>query len=569
MDYGSQILLIKSASIILFVFFSSLGFAASKDDFNWSGNLYKKIRKYNQIHKKFFKQTCSPGTDFKYKKLLKKYRGQGNYLPLLGDDIDRQAIKSNLKHYSKKIKYIDRQLLRLKKQKQFPIYALITKDIESSLQKLLNLKKNYYSEISNEKKLKYLQESNSLLSLLVKQYDNMVDQIYFLKSYNYPNNHLKNRFDYEKYKDSEKNEIKKRANKIFFYRKIVEEGTYNSKNQRSDLYTRSTLDTLYYKIRKQKNFISENVRYDLEWILKNIERFLKEGKKGFVIRLKDWRRKTVEAQSFYQDIIKAKSKAKAKRLVRQRNEATINLKKFVYQKQAEVYHFWQKYKPLWKSLFVLETILYNEVGTIDGENALERKDVAQIVFNRYLNDFYSSLDAEQELSKYLNKDLDYDNERWLNTLFRVGEFSFTYHYISSVSKIFCPDMSRRGKSIRNKNLKISLKELRDFREDYRATRYFSRVSMLGKIDMAQVWTDYEKVPEKPGYEITRRTEHRKLEKLFYTDKYQFLYNFKDYKGVSYQVIKVADEKYAMTWIRGRPRFYEHRNPHLFTYFQKK
>lgn len=559
----------KLASFLLLLFFTADLLAASKKDFLWSGNLYKKIRKYNQVHKKFFKQVCTPGTDFKYKKLLRKYRGQGNFLPLLGDDIDRNAIKKNLSHYQKKKKYIDGQLKKIKKQKRFPQFKFISKDIRANIDHLLLLKKKYHSEISNEKKLKYIQDSSRSLKLLVKQYDNLVKQVYFLQSYNYPNDHLKNRFEYEKYKDSDEISFQKKANRIFFYRKIVEDGTYNSRHQRSDLYTRSTLDTLYYKVRKQENFISENVRYDLHWILRNIERFLKEGKKSFVTRLKDWRRKTVEAQDFYQDIIQQKNRKKAKALVKQRNEATIELKRYVYQKQADTYHFWQTQSKLNKSLFVLETILYNEVGTIDGKDALERRDVAQIVMNRYLDDFYSSIDKDQELAKFLKQDINYDDERWLNTLFRVGEFSFTYHYISAVSKIFCPDMSRRGKSIRNTNLKISLKGLKDFKEEYKAMRYFSRVSMLGKIDMSSVWTDYKKVPEKPGYEITRRITHRKLEKMYYTDKYQFLYNFKDNKGISYQVIKIRDDIYSMTWVRGRPRFYQYRDPHLFTYFEKK
>lgn len=542
-------------------------FAVGPSDFNWKGNLYKKIRKYEKIHKQFFKKVCTPGTEFKYYKLLRKYRGQGNYLPLLNNDIDRNAIKVNLKHFKRKLQYINSLTKKLTKDKKLPKFDFVAADLENTIKELLSLKKGYYAEISDKKKLKLVAESNKRLKLLTQQFDTFLNRIYFLKSYNFPNDHLKNRSEYEKYKNYDDKKRKSKANKIFFFRKIVEDGTYNRKHQRSDLYTRSTLDTLYFKMRKQKNFIDENVRYDLDWVLRNIEKFLKEGQRSQLTRLKDWKKRTSDSYNFYKDIIQQKNKKKAKQLVKDRNEATINLKRFVYTKEAEVYHFWIKQKRLWKSLFALETILYNEVGVIDGEDALERRDVAQIVMNRYLNDFYSSLDENQEIIKYLKVDKDnYEKEHWLNVLFRVGEFSFTYHYIPSVAKIFCPDMSRRGRSLRKKNLKISLKALKDFKKDYRAMRYFSRVSMLGKIDMSSVWSEYQKIPEKPGYEVLRQ---RTLERNFHADKYQFLYNFKDPKGISYEVVKIKDKTYAMTWIRGTPRFFKYRNPHLFTYFQKK
>ncbi len=556
----------KLISIIL-ILISFQVHAESPDNFAWSGNLYKKIQKYTKIHKQYFKKVCTPGTEFKYYKLLREYRGQGNYLPLLENDIDRKAINANLKHFKRKLSHIKKIAKKVRKSKRLPKFKLVAKDLKASIKELLSLKKKYYAEVSDKKKLKLISESDKRLKLLTQQFDTFLNRVYFLKSYNFPNDHLKNRAEYEKYKDYDDKKNKNKANKIFFYRRIVEDGTYNHKHQKSDLYTRSTLDTVYFKIRKQKHFIDENVRYDLEWVLRNVERFLKEGRRAQMARLKDWKKRTNDGYKFYKDIIQQKNKKKAKKLVQDRNEATINLKKYVYSKQAESYRFWMKQDRLWRSLFSLETILYNEVGVIDGKDALERRDVAQIVMNRYLNDFYSSLDEKQELVKYLKAGEDkYEGNRWLNTLFRVGEFSFTYHYISAVVKIFCPDMSRRGRKLRKKNLKISLKALKSFKEDYLAMRYFSRVSMLGKIDMSTVWSEYEKIAEKPGYEVSRQ---RSLERNFHADNYEFLYNFKDPKGVSYQVIKIKDKIYSMTWIRGRPRFYKYRNPHLFTYFQKK
>ncbi len=541
--------------------------AFGSEYFSWSGNLYKNIRKYNEIHKQYSKEVCTPGTDFKYYKLLKNYRGQGNYLPLIKNDIDRKAISTNLHHFKKKLSHISKIKKQLLKDKKLPSYNLISKNLIDTTEKLLLLKKNYHSEIDQTKKANLLKESSRNIELLKTYYKSFIEQIYFLKSYGYPNDHLKNRVEYEKYKVDSANPNKSKANKIFFYRKVVEDGAYDKNRRRGDLFTRSTIDQLYYSVMKEKHFISENVRYDINWLSSVVEKLIKRGHKTQLSRVSEWYERTKEKYQFYLDIIKSKNAKKAKQLVKNRNEASIELKKYVYTKQAESYHFWRKQDRLWKALFAQETILFNEVGTIDGKDALERRDVAHIVMNRVLDPFYSDLSEKQELVKYLNlKPNEWKKEKWLNTLFRVGEFSFTYHYISSVVKIFCPDMSRRGKQIRKKNLKIALKAMKSPRENYKAFRYFSRVSMLGKIDMATVWSDYDKIPEKPGYEVSNQS---KLRRLFYADKYHFLYNFKDSKGVNYQVLEIKDKTYSMTWKRGRPRFFKYRDPHLFTYFSKK
>src|SRR5690606_9557374 len=205
------------------------------------------------------------------------------------------------------------------------------------------------------------------------------------------------------------------------------------------------------------------------------------------------------------------------------------------------------------------TILFNEVGRVDGEDGLERRDVAQVVLNRVNDDFYSSLSKKQELYSELKLDSDkIEKEKWLNALFRVGEFSFTYYYISGVVKIFCPDMTRIGKNLRDSNLKISLQALNGFEEDFKAVRYFSRASMLGRINMAEVWSDYEKLPEKPGLEIIKQN---KLVSAYKSDNYEYFYDFKDNKGFEYLVLSIDDKTYSMRFERGQPKFFKYRNPH--------
>lgn len=545
--------------------FNSIAFASTEAPITWSGNLYKLAYKYKQLHKNFSKEVCRPGTDQKYYKLLRKYRGTGFYLPLNGNDIDREAIKSNLHHFSQKMSYIDKTKKKLVGKEKLPSFEEVSKELKENLNHLLELKKNYSQEIRKKKKNEIRDESSERIELLRKQFDEFVEKVFFLKSYNFPNDHLQNRRDYELYKDNDKTISK--ANKVFFFRKIVEDGTYHSDHTYPDLYLRSTLDTLYLTIQKEKIFISENLRYDLEWILRKVERALDEGYKIHLERLSEWYKRTKLNYDFYNDIIQIKNRKKAKKLVERKNQATLEMKKFVYTKQAEVYRWWTKQDPLMRAVFVLETALFNEVGTVDGKDALERYDVAQIVMNRVEDDFYSSLDPNQELVKYIRlKQKEYANYKWLNALFRVGEFSFTYHYISSVVKIFCPDMSRAGRNLREKNIKISLKSIKNYRPEFNVLRYFSRISMLGKIDMSSVWFDYEQYPERAGYLVGNQ---RRLIRFYLADKYQYLYSFTDPKGLSFQVIKIGDDTYAMRWVRGKPQFYKYRDPHLFKYFLKK
>lgn len=533
----------------------------------WTGNLYKRAHEYKTTHDKFSKEVCSGGADQKYNRYLRKYRGTGFYLPLLGNDIDRGAIKKNLPKFKEKLAFIENTKKKLEKSETLPNFIMISEPLAQNLRKLLGYKKVYSQGIESDKKEKLRKKSNEELDKLRKNFEAFLEHVYFLKSYNFPNNHLENRRQYELYKDREDLKSRKKSNELFFMRKIVEDGTYNSEHGGSDLFLRSTLDSLYLAIQKEKDFISENLRYDLDWALRVVESVLSRSHSEQVERLEEWGRRTKANLAFYQDIIKIQNRKKADKMVKDKNDASIKLKEFVYTKQAEVYKWWKDKPELMRALFVLETILFNEVGRVDGKDALERVDVAQIVLNRLNDPFYSTLDPNQELVKHLGMSAEeYSQYKWLNTLFRVGEFSFTYHYISSVVKIFCPDMSRVGKNLRAKNVKISLKALKNHRKEFNVLRYFSRVSMLGKIDMSTVWFDYEKYPERPGYEITNQ---RQLIRLFLAGKYQYLYSFVDPEGVGFQVVKIGDDTYSVKWKRGRPNFHKYRDPHLFKYFIKK
>lgn len=566
MDFGSLILFKLSLSLFLFLA-TTLAFGSDKQPpVKWSGNIYKVIHNHTEKFEKFSKKVCGPRDAAKYWTLLKSYRGTGFYLPKLGEDIDREAIKKNLHHFQKKISYIDSLITKLKTVKVYPNFKLIHNELDQTVKELLSLKKKHQSEIRREKREQIRKESARNLIRLQKQFDIFLNHIFFLKSYQFPNDFLDYRERYEGVKDKEGIKYEKMANEIFFFRKIVEDGAFDPDHTRPDRYVRATLDTLYLNIKNEKDFISENVRFDLEWIEKNIENNLARGKKQQLARLKEWHDRTQDSLNFYREIIKSSNIKKARFLVKKEHESAENLRDFVYQKQGEVYNYWAKEDELSKALFVLETILVHEVGVIDGEYGLERSAVAEVVINRYYDDFYNQLNPKQKILEYISPQVDTKKELWLNVLFKVGEFSFTYHYIPAVSHTFCPDMSKRGKSIRAKNLKIALKSLKNYNEDFEAFRYFSRISMPGKIDMSSVWTEYDRMPEMVGYEAK---DQQKLTRYFLADKYEYFYTFVDAKQIEYTVLRILDTTYSMRYEKGKPVFYDYRSPHLFTYFSKK
>lgn len=526
--------------------------------------MYKVINRYNLVFNKISSKTCKPGDEAKYYKLLRNYRGQGYYLPKLNDDIDRRAIRKNMHHFTRKKKFLVNMISKLEKLNEFPKFDILYSDINETVKELLLLKKKYHEALTDKKKDLITKNSKLAISRLKKQFDTFSNQIFFLKSYRFPNDYLANRKAYENYKYKEKNKLK--ANELYFYRRLTEDGALDPNKTRPDKYLRTTFDTLFLNIKNEDSFLSENVRYDLNWMGRQLKKVLKRGKSIQLKRLKEWHNRITEQHKFYKEIIKLKNKNKSKFIVKKENEASRKLKEFVNGKQKLVYELWSKEKELNKALYSLETILVNEVGVIDGKHGLERAAVAKVVFNRYKDDFYNQLDPNQPLAKLIDDQINISKEHWLNVLFRVGEFSFTYHYISGVVKIFCPDMSRRGRGIRNKNLKIILKASKTYDKSFKAFRYFSRVSMMGKIDMSSVWSDYVRLPEQIGYESLHQ---RRLMTYYIAGKYQYYYSFVDIKGIEFNVISINERTYSMRLKKGKPVFFDYRNPHLFAYFSKK
>jgi len=529
----------------------------------------KIIADYLKIHKEFSKQLCSPGTEEHFWKLFRNYRGNGNFIPVLpNEELDKKTIKKNLSLLEKKGSWLSKQLKFLNKYKKFAVQKKRIEKLQRNLNELLEFKKKYFlakdiktkSKIKNASKYKFI-EFKSEFSSLIKE-------IPFLLSFNFPLDHFALRLNYDTYKSRTDIEGKMMANDIYFYRKVVQDGAQDPNHKRSDRFLRATIDTVYLKMNEPSFFISEELRYDFSSVLEGIKRQLKLGSRHQKKRLNEWLHRNKRSLKFYSQISETK-KAGSKEIqlgdsvAEKRAKARYILKDYVLQKEAKSYEFWAKQPKLMRSLFSLETILFNEVGGIDGRDALERRDVAQVVINRLNLKKYNNIVEKESLYSYLEK-LKIENRdqyKWLNVMLKEGEFSFSYFFIPGNAKIYCPDMTRRGRFLRKENLRVSLSLLKKPSDDFKALRYFSRASMLGRIDMAKLWNDYSALAERPG----KKAHHTKILKRMYKQgKYKFLYDFKTKDNLHFKVVEIKRKPYVLPV--GKLNFYKYRNPHFFKYF---
>ena len=546
-------------------------------EISWKGSARDWSRRYLKVLKKFEAEVCQKDDRETYTQLLKEFRSQAQYLPVLpGNVLDRTAIQKSLPLLRHKKKWIETTEKKLKSLSSIPSFSKYKDTIEKSIESILKKKKEIrFSKEKTKIPSLELQIKNEVL-ILKKTFFRMMKDFFFLQSYGFPVDHFRHRAQYEPIRNEEDFETKQLANAIYFKRKIFEDGTYFN-GKRPDLYLRSTLDTIALKLERieRNNDFDEDLRFDFEWTLKQLEKYLSQSKEDIELRISDWKKRVQDQYSFYQRIIHFSSSQVRKEVQVMLTEKNINrekLKDFVHEKQKETYRFWAKQKQIYRALFTFDTILLHEVGPATHENYLDRKDVAQLVINRKNHSFFSKLDPAEDLyQKLVSSPAPLSSklikERpWLNTLFKAAEFSFTLYYIPSVSHTFCPSTSGYFNRIRKKNLSLALQLLKNPNSDLGILRFFSRVSMLGKIDMGPLWKKFRSIPERPGSRVRR--SHR-LEALINKRDFRYLYSFEDPEGKAYDVIKIDEKKYSVDLSGKKSHIYSHRNPHYFEFYQLK
>lgn len=530
------------------------------------------LDEYLRIHKEFTSISCNPKVSETYFALDKKYRGDGNFIPVTMDEkVDHKTIKTLLPLFKEKEEWISSQIRHLQTLENYVPLLQILDRIENEVTLLQEAKKDYFFARKKSQKKNIEEKASKQFQQLLKEVNLFKDQAHFLLSFKFPLNHLELRAEYEKYKSMGTKESRLKANSIYLYRKIVQDGSFDKFFERNDSAIRAAFDTLFLSLKKdeQRTFLSENERSDFKYILTNFRLLLDIKKEIYINRLADWLERTKRAHAFYQKIEmpkKSKSGEMAidiSSLLAEKAHALSNLREFVLTKEAEAYEFWARQPPLYQSLYAIETILYAEVGRLDAPDALERRDVAQIVINRFDHPVYSSLGEKDALTAYLPKELKTSEHKWLNVLFKEGEFSFTYFYIPGNFHIYCPDVSKVGQFLRRENVRIAQDYFKKPRKDFKALRYFSRMSMFGRIEMDSLWENYQALPEVPGKPVKNP---KKLSQLFKQDRYRFLYHFNSgAKKRTYLAVEMNGKNYVVDALNPKALYY-YRNPHHFRYF---
>ena len=472
-----------------------------------------------------------------------------------------------------KIIWIKSQENNVNKVEKFEEVSQILKRIENEVAVLQDAKKDMFLAKTKTQKADIEVRAKKQFTQLMKEVENLKTQAPYLLSFKFPLDHLALRADYEKFKGISTKDARSKANAIYLYRRIVQDGSYDENLTRNDSVIRAGFDTLYLSLTKDKDrsLLTDNERSDFKFVLTNFQNLIELGKDTLASRYVEWADRAERSLTFYQDLadgkkIKTNDTATATDvavILEERARSLYNLKEFVLKKEAASYEYWSKKSELFQYLYALETILYAEVGRIDAPDALERRDVAQVVINRFSNDYYSNMGAEDALNEYLSKDLKTKDHKWLNVLFKEGEFSFTYFYIPGNLHIYCPDMSKVGQFLRRENVRIALALLNKPRKDFPAMRYFSRVSMFGRIEMDSLWENYKAVGEVPGRPVKNK---KKLGDLYKQDRYKYLYDFEtNHNKKTYIVVEMKGKPYVVDFNKPSQVYY-YRNPNQFRYF---
>ncbi len=538
----------------------------------------KLVNQYLKLQESYSLKICRPNVEEDFSRLNNDYKGFGKFIPLgIDDKLDQRTIKSHMHLFDEKEKWISWNIERLRMNKDFTVTFNLIKQLKSELKELVQLNhKHYFAKDSEKSVIEAL--AHDKFQNYLRDFKFLIEQVPFLLSFNYPVDHLELRRNYEALKNIKSKEAKLKSNSIFFFRRIVQDGMYDESMTKNDSVLRAAIDTFMLSMTKNRNspFLSENERYDSIYLLKAIDSYLDNGADKLLARLIIWQERNRQIREFYRNLLENKILRDGEfqtvgKLLEDKARATYVLKDFVLKKEAESYYYWSKEAEIFQALFALETILYSEVGTLDGRDASERREISQVVLNRFQTPKYNHLGSDDSIYEYLkNLGIEPDkktklieNNPWLNVLFKEGEFSFTYFYIDGNFHIYCPEMTRSGQFLRRENVRLALETLANANKNYKGLRYYSRYSMQGRIEMDSVWQEYKSMPERPG---KKSAKSQVLLKKFKAGKFTFFYEFTTEKNIQYLVVEIDSKVYVIK--KDSPKeVYNYRNPHMFKFFQ--
>ena len=211
-----------------------------------------------KLHKMFSRQLCSAGTEAKFNKLYRKFKGYGYYVPSLPNgDLDRASVLKYLPEIEKKRDWIKgvRKKLEDKSIRHFKRIKKEIKKIEQEFQSLLILKHRYFKALGRGSSghaypHTIRRESRMARKKFAQNFESFLEKVFFLLSYRFPVDHFDLRKSYDQYKDRKDIQGKQKANDIYFLRFIVEDGAQDPDHTSSDRFLRANLNTLALNLRK-------------------------------------------------------------------------------------------------------------------------------------------------------------------------------------------------------------------------------------------------------------------------------------------------------------------------------
>jgi hypothetical protein len=500
---------------------------------------------------------CPIGTNETFDRLFKLYRGDGQFVPLLLDgSLDEKTIEASLPIYLEKEKWLNEQIEKLQALKKANMLY----------RKLQQLQHQFFSLIKGQKTLKQnkdIPRNPEPIKMFAKfkiDFNEFIISATHIRSFHYPVNHYELRKEYDVFKN--KNDIVS-ANKIYLFRKIVEDGAQGKDGSMLDLYHRANIDNIHWQFLKS-NELDEKLIYDLNDFFQSSKRSLSRSVDWHLERFFEWKNRNKKNIAFYNTLLS--DEKIPDELLKSRSKALNDLQSFSMEKMAQTYEFWAEQNIELQKMFVLETILFNEVGNTDLPHNLEKKDVARVVCKREETKKYYSLSDSDPIYKALGEGARKmaKSRGWLNVLFKYGEFSFTHFFMSGNKFIYCSDVSYVGKKLHDDVLKIIKDDPCLNLEDFKALRYFSRAAMIGRIDMEELWTEgYVAQSPAAGPPLTKKKQNQL--------KKQTLYKITEISTISGQTYTLYThitnndlENYLYHPIT--KQFHYYRNPHFFRYF---
>lgn len=221
-------------TIILSLLFSSSSFALTNTEMKERFSLVQKRiqknprafkTKFEGLHQKFSKELCRPGTEEKFWQLYKNFRGDGHYLPKTVDGhLDKETLFRYIPEIKRKKEWIEGQIKSLSKKKNFSSELAELEELEKEIKELIHLKEVYEDSDNETQKILYRDKSKYQMIKFRKKFNDFILKVPFLTSYRFPVDHFELRENYDEVKHSENKEQKTRANEVYFYRKIVQDG---------------------------------------------------------------------------------------------------------------------------------------------------------------------------------------------------------------------------------------------------------------------------------------------------------------------------------------------------------